>query len=94
MPLIPLEMQILLLFMDQKRSAVHDLLGMLETETKDKLLERKGLDGVFTEGEKRRFQKKLRRDTITRVSSNRIFDVNRIIGYIFHIYPDSRLKLD
>ena len=49
MPLISLELQILLSFMDKKRWALHDLLGIMETGEKDKLLERKSLHGVITD---------------------------------------------
>ena len=76
-PLISLELQILLSFMDKKRRALHDLLGIMETGEKDKSLELKSLHGVITEDEKRQFKKELNRDSITIVLSNRVFDVNQ-----------------
>ena len=51
-PLISLELQILLSFMDKKRRALHDLLGIMEIGEKDKELELKSLHGVITEDEK------------------------------------------
>ena len=62
--------------MDKKRRALNDLLGIMKTGDKEKLLERKSLHRVITEDEKRQFMKELSRDTITRVLSNRVFDVN------------------
>ena len=73
MPLISLELQILLEFMDEKRQALNDLLGIMTTGDKDISLERKSLHGVITEDEKRQFMKELSRDTIARVLSNRKF---------------------
>ena len=50
---------------------------MLETDTKDELLERKSLDAVITEDEKQQLKKELSRDNITKALSNRAFYVNQ-----------------
>ena len=73
MPLISLELQILLDFMDKKRQALNDLLAIIKNGDEDKSLERVSLHGVITEDEKRQLMKELSRDTIARVLSNRKF---------------------
>ena len=73
LPLLSLELQILLEFMDKKRQALNDLLAIIKNGDKDDSLERVSLHGVITEDEKRQFMKELSRDAIARVLSNRKF---------------------
>ena len=51
LPLISLELQILLEFIDKKRQALNDLLAIIKNGDKDDSLERVSLHGVITEDE-------------------------------------------
>ena len=73
LPLISLEMQIILSFMDKKRNVMKDLLQILESSEKEKLLEQKELRGVISKDEYEELKKDLSKDTIVRVLSNRVF---------------------
>ena len=63
----------ILTFMDEKRWAIQNLLSIMESSEKDKLLQRKELQGVISEDEYQELKKDLSMDTITRVLSNRRF---------------------
>ena len=71
LPLLSLEMQMILTFMDKKRWAIQDLLSIMESSEKDKLLQKKELRGVISEDEYQELKRDLSMDTITRVLSNR-----------------------
>ena len=75
LPLLSLEMQMILTFMDKKRWAIQDLLLIMESSKKDsekdKSLLKKELQGVISEDEYQELKKDLSMDTITRVLSNR-----------------------
>ena len=75
LPLLSLEMQMILTFMDKKRWAIQDLLLIMESSEKDsekdKSLLKKELQGVISEDEYQELKKDLSMDTITRVLSNR-----------------------
>lgn len=73
LPLISLEMQIILTFMDKKRKAIKDLLQILKSDEKEKSLERKYMWNDILEDEYNELKKDLSKDTIARVLSNRIF---------------------
>ena len=73
MPLLSLEMQIILTFMDEKRWAILELLSIMKSSEKDKLLQKKNLQGIISEEEYQELKKDLNRDTITRVLLNRKF---------------------
>ena len=73
LPLISLEMQIILTFMDKKRKAIKDLLQILKSDEKEKSLERKYMWNDILENEYNELKKDLSKDTIARVLSNRIF---------------------
>ena len=73
LPLLSLEMQMILTFMDKKRWAIQDLLSIMESSEKDKSLQKKELQGVISEDEYQELKKDLSMDTITRVLSNRRF---------------------
>ena len=47
LPLLSLEMQIILTFMDKKRWAIQDLLSIMESSEKDELLQKKNFQGVI-----------------------------------------------
>ena len=66
-------MQIILTFMDEKRWAIQDLLSIMKSSEKDKLLQKKNFQGVISEDEYQELKKDLSRDTIARVLSNRKF---------------------
>ena len=68
--LISLEMQIILSFMDKKRNLLRDLLQILKSEEKEKLLELKQLRKEITDDEYQELKKDLSRDTIARFLSN------------------------
>ena len=75
LPLLSLEMQMILTFMDKKRWAIQDLLLIMESSEKDsekdKSLLKKELQGLISEDEYQELKKDLSMDTITRVLSNR-----------------------
>ena len=71
LPLLSLEMQIILTFMDKKRWAIQDLLSIMKSSEKDKSLQKKELQGVISEDEYQELKRDLSMDTITRVLSNR-----------------------
>ena len=73
LPLLSLEMQIILTFMDEKRWAIQDLLSIMKSSEKDKLLQKKNFQGVISEDGYQELKKDLSRDTIARVLSNRRF---------------------
>ena len=73
LPLLSLEMQMILTFMDKKRWAIQDLLSIMKSNEKDKLLEQKNFRGVISDEEYQELKKDLSRDTIARVLSNRRF---------------------
>ena len=73
LPLLSLEMQIILTFMDEKRWAIQELLSIMKSSEKDKLLQKKNFQGIISEEEYQELKKDLNRDTITRVLSNRKF---------------------
>ena len=68
-----MEMQIILTFMDKKRCAIQELLSIMKSNEKDKLLEQKNFRGVISDDEYQELKKDLSRDTIARVLSNRRF---------------------
>ena len=59
--------------MDEKRWAIQDLLSIMKSSEKDKLLQKKKLRGVISEDEYQELKRDLSMDTITRVLSNRRF---------------------
>ena len=71
LPLLSLEMQMILTFMDKKRWAIQDLLSIMKSSEKDKSLQKKELQGVISEDEYQELKRDLSMDTITRVLSNR-----------------------
>ena len=73
LPLLSMEMQIILTFMDKKRWAIQELLSIMKSNEKDKLLEQKNFCGVISDDEYQELKKDLSRDTIARVLSNRRF---------------------
>ena len=73
LPLLSLEMQMILTFMDKKRWAIQDLLSIMESSEKDKLLQKKNCQGVILEDEYQELKKDLSINTIARVLSNRRF---------------------
>ena len=82
LPLLSLEMQIILTFMDKKRWAIQDLLSIMKSNEKDKLLEQKNFRGVISDDEYQELKKDLSRDTIARVLSNHRFkSMNSEIKY-------------
>ena len=66
-------MQFILTFMDEKRWAIQELLSIMKSSEKDKLLQKKNFQGIISEEEYQELKKDLNRDTITRVLSNRKF---------------------
>ena len=66
LPLLSLEMQIILTFMDEKRWAIQDLLSIMKSSEKDRLLQKNNFQGVFSEDEDQEY-------TFVRVLSNRRF---------------------
>ena len=77
LPLLSLEMQMILTFMDKKRWAIQDLLLIMESSEKDsekdKSLLKKELHGVISEEEYQELKKDLSMDSITRVLLKRKF---------------------
>ena len=77
LPLLSLEMQMILTFMDEKRWAIQNLLSIMESSEKDsekdKSLLRKELHGVISEEEYQELKKDLSMDSITRVLLKRKF---------------------
>ena len=83
LPLLSLEMQMILTFMDEKRWAIQNLLSIMESSEKDKLLQRKELQGVISEDEYQELKRDLSMDTIVRVLSNhRVKSMNSEIEYL------------
>ena len=70
LPLLSLEMQMILTFMDKKRWVIQDLLSIMKYSEKDKSLQKKELQGVISEDEYQELKRDLSMDTITRVLSN------------------------
>ena len=74
LPLLSLEMQMILTFIDDKRWTFKSLLSIMESSEKDsekdKSLLKKELQGVISEEEYQELKKDLSMDTITRVLSN------------------------
>ena len=60
-----MEMQMILTLMDKKRWAIQDLLSIMESSEKDKLLQKKNFQGVISEDEYQELKKDLSMDTIT-----------------------------
>ena len=75
-PLISLEMQMLLNFMDKKRQALNKLVQIIESKDQNYLLEKMVLRGIITEVEKNDLRNKLDKETIIKILSRRVFDVN------------------
>ena len=73
LPLISLEMQIILNFMDKKRNLIKDLLRIGESNNKEESLERKYLWRDILGDEYNELKTDLSKDTIARVLSNRKF---------------------
>ena len=73
LPLISLEMQIILNFMDKKRNMIKNLLGIVETNNKSELLERMHVWNDVLEDEYKELKNNLSKDTIAKVLSNRKF---------------------
>ena len=77
LPLLSLEMQMILTFIDDKRWAFKSLLSIMESSEKDsekdKSLLKKELQGVISEEEYQELKKDLSMDTITRVLLNHKF---------------------
>ena len=73
LPLLSLEMQIILTFMDEKRWAIQQLIALMKSTEKDKLLEQKTFRGLISDNEYQELKKDLNRDTIARVLSNHRF---------------------
>ena len=71
LPLISLEMQIILTFMDKKRKAIKDLLWILKSDEQEKSLERKYMWNDILEDEYNELKKDLSKYTIVIVLSNR-----------------------
>ena len=75
-PLVSLEMQMLLNFMDKKRQALNKLIQIIESKDQNYLLEKMVLRGIITETEKNDLQNKLDKETIIKILLRRVFDVN------------------
>ena len=73
LPLISLEMQIILNFMDKKRNMIKNLLRIVETNNKDELLEQMHVWNDILEDEYKELKNDLSKDTIAKVLSNRKF---------------------
>ena len=76
MPLVSLEMQMLLNFMDKKRQALNKLIEIMESKDQSDLLEKMADKGIITDAEKYELMNNLNRETITKILSRRVFDVN------------------
>ena len=80
LPLLSLEMQMILTFIDDKRWAFKSLLSIMESSEKDsekdKSLLKKELQGVISEEEYQELKKDLSMDTITRVLLKRKFELD------------------
>ena len=72
LPLISLEMQIILNFMDKKRNLIKNLLRIVETNN-DELLGKMHVWNDILEDEYKELKNDLSKDTIARVLSNRKF---------------------
>ena len=82
LPMLSLEMQIILTFMDEKRWAIQDLVSIMKSSDKDELLEKKNFRGIISDDEYQELKKDLSRDTIVRVLSNHRFkSMNSEIKY-------------
>ena len=75
-PLVSLEMQMLLNFMDKKRQALNKLIQIIESKDQNYLLEKMVLRGIITEAEKNDLRNKLDKEAIIKILSRRVFDVN------------------
>ena len=73
LPLISLEMQMILNFMDEKRISIKELLRILKSDEADELLRKKNFRGVITDDEYKELQKDLSKDTVARILPNRRF---------------------
>ena len=74
-----LEMQIIMSFMDKKRKALNDLLQIMESKNgENEMLERKVNQGIITEAEKNELLNNLDTETINRILSHRVFDINKM----------------
>ena len=73
LPLISLEMQMIINFMDEKRILIKELLRMLKSEEADELLKKKNFRGLITDDEYQELIKDISKDTIASVLSNRRF---------------------
>ena len=74
-----LEMQIILSFMEKKRKALNDLLQIMESKNgENEMLERKVNQGIITEAEKNELLNNLDTETINRILSHRVFDINKM----------------
>ena len=83
LPMLSLEMQIILTFMDEKRWAIQDLVSIMKSSDKDELLEKKNFRGIISDDEYQELKKDLSRDTIVRVLSNHRFkSMNSEIEYL------------
>ena len=76
MPLVSLEMQMLLNFMDKKRQALNKLIEIMESKDQSDLLEKMADKGIITDAEKYELMNILNRERITKILSRRVFDVN------------------
>ena len=72
LPLLSLEMQIILTFMDEKRWAIQQLLSILISTKKDKFLKKKNFRGLISDNEYQELKKDLSRDTIANSSKSSI----------------------
>ena len=76
MLLVSLEMQMLLNFMDKKRQALNKLIEIMESKDQSDLLEKMVDKEIITDAEKYELMNSLNRETITKILSRRVFDVN------------------
>ena len=65
--------------MEKKRKALNDLLQIMESENgENEMLERKVNQGIITEAEKNELLNNLDTETINRILSHRVFDINKM----------------
>ena len=65
--------------MEKKRKALNDLLQIMESKNgENEMLERKVNQGIITEAEKNELLNNLDTETINRILSHRVFDINKM----------------
>ena len=65
--------------MEKKRKALNDLLQIMESKnSENEMLERKVNQGIITEAEKNELLNNLDTETINRILSHRVFDINKM----------------